>query len=269
MFLNLRSLTISSLAPNFLIIGSMKSGTTSLHQYLSCHKDIYMTIKKEPKFFLYDNEHQKINGFTKSEMRKISMRGYNGESLIGESTTDYTATPLKGLNTPKNIFLANPGMKFIYIIRNPLERIISHYKGGIRQRWISKENQDINIFIPKWEHGLQVSLYYNQLNNYLNIFNRNQFKVILFDDLITDTTQTINSILEFLGLDISRYYLASFKVYNKAPKEQNVDFVDIKFTLDNYNMLMEDINPDIKKMELFLDRDLSLWDLSENTWVKK
>ncbi len=40
--------------PNFILIGAMKAGTTSLYRYLRQHPDIYMSLNKEPQFFAYE-----------------------------------------------------------------------------------------------------------------------------------------------------------------------------------------------------------------------
>ena len=62
--------------PNFLIIGAQRSGTTSLFAYFKQHPDIYMSQKKEPRFFLFDEEIPKFSGpeKEKSEARYLALR---------------------------------------------------------------------------------------------------------------------------------------------------------------------------------------------------
>ena len=72
--------------PNFLIVGAQKSGTTSLWSYLSSHPDVYLSPKKEIKFFDrgYDRGVSWYESF---------FDGWNGEAAAGEATQTYLYFP--------------------------------------------------------------------------------------------------------------------------------------------------------------------------------
>lgn len=75
--------------PNLFIVGAMKSGTTTLHNYLNMHPDIFMSQKpKEPQYFV-----QELN-WSKGEDWYLSLFEAAGDAkIIGESSTDYSKLP--------------------------------------------------------------------------------------------------------------------------------------------------------------------------------
>ena len=112
--------------PNLFVIGAMKSGTTTLHEYLGSHPEICMSDRKEPGYFV--EEYGWSNGVD-WYLRQFS--GDGKEKYLGESTTDYTKLPrFKGV--ARRIAEFNPGAKIMYLLRDPIERTISHYWWRVR-----------------------------------------------------------------------------------------------------------------------------------------
>lgn len=101
--------------PNLLIIGAPKAGTTSIYNYLSKHKDVFMSPVKE------------TYGLMKNEFNLCSYEEYflehTVEKYIGEATPFYLYSP----NVPYNIKQYIPNAKMICILRNPVDRAFSHY----------------------------------------------------------------------------------------------------------------------------------------------
>ncbi len=89
--------------PNFIIIGSGMSGTTSLYHYLKQHSDIYMSPVKEPNFFGFDFENTvkvppELEPAYRLAVKTIDdylalFEGVNHESAIGEASTQYLLFP--------------------------------------------------------------------------------------------------------------------------------------------------------------------------------
>ena len=110
--------------PNFIIIGSPKSGTTSLFNYLIQHPDIVGITRKEPHFFNISYS-KNLNWYkmyfpTKSQL--ISNK------ITGEATPSYFIDPF----VPKRIFSVLPDIKLILLLRNPIDRSFSHYKHSFK-----------------------------------------------------------------------------------------------------------------------------------------
>ena len=83
--------------PNLLIVGAAKSGTTSLHNYLDEHPDIYMCSPKEPHFLI-----NKEIGIDRISNGIKSLKDYESLFLqseqckyIGESSVMYLMYPEK------------------------------------------------------------------------------------------------------------------------------------------------------------------------------
>src|SRR4051794_17663311 len=104
----------------------MKSGTSSLHAYLATHPQIFMCPEKEPEFFA------KEAIWSRGERWYLELfAGAKNESIIGESSTVYSKIP-KFRGVPERIGKFNPEARFIYVMRDPIERTISQYWFRVR-----------------------------------------------------------------------------------------------------------------------------------------
>lgn len=267
----------SNRLPDFLIMGAAKSGTTSLYHYLTQHPDIFMSYPlKEPRLFT-DIDRIRTYFWQKRGIEILSiedlienymLQGYQGEKLFGEATADYTVgTFSQQYHIPQKIKKINPQMKFIYILRNPFERIVSNYLHILNLGLTT--NADINSFFePNNRHGqimLSTSLYYQQLKYYLTEFEREQFKIVIFEELISKPQQHLSDIFTFLGLDNYGYSSYNFQAYNCSNK--NLGTLCLKFDVRNYQFLVDLFRTDTLKLENFLHRSLNLWDFSPQSWA--
>ena len=132
--------------PNFLIIGAMKSGTTALYHYLRQHPQIYMSPKKEPRFFALEAERLYLAGLdnqkplqTLSSVADIDayralFEGVSKEVAIGEASHWYLYSPRLRESEqhyiPEVIEHYIPDVKLIAVLRNPAERFYSSVTGG-------------------------------------------------------------------------------------------------------------------------------------------
>lgn len=107
--------------PNFLIVGAQKCGTTSLHEYLYQHPQIYLPEGKETKFFAEDARYSK--GITYYE--DVCFSTYSGESAVGEVDPDYMYFEQALERIAEHLDLRTT--KLIFVLRNPVDRAFSHY----------------------------------------------------------------------------------------------------------------------------------------------
>ena len=107
--------------PNFIIIGAAKSATTTLANALKRHPDIFISKPKEPKFF--GRNYAKGWDWYASIFRKGE-----GTPLRGEASTMYASHLRDFRKTPKLLSIYLPEIKLIYIVRHPLERIVSQWR---------------------------------------------------------------------------------------------------------------------------------------------
>jgi hypothetical protein len=179
--------------PNFFIIGAPKCGTTSLHFYLDQHPEISMSRVKEPNVF--------------SEPRWLpSLDGYDGQfdchsSCRGEASTSYSRYPAEGAPAPR-IHAAVPDARLIYVVGDPVERIISDYvqtiAGGVESRPIE---QALREFDDPENWYVCASRYATQLNHFLEYFDASAVHVIDQSDLRDRRDKTVSEVFGFLGVD--------------------------------------------------------------------
>jgi hypothetical protein len=213
--------------PNFLIIGAGKSGTTSLYQYLKQHPEIYMSPVKEPKFFAVEgkkldfrgpNDEMSMNrkSITDLDTYRTLFSGVTDEKAIGEASTLYLYSP----EAPGRIKHYIPQARLIAILRNPVDRAYSSFiqrvqKGhepltDFAQALREEENRAHNNWAPRWQ-SKRIGFYHAHLRRYYDIFERNQIKVFLYEDLKGDPASVLQNIFRFLEVDEARLPDVSLK----------------------------------------------------------
>lgn len=105
-------------APDFLIIGAMKSGTTSLFHYLRNHSQIASADDKELYFFSFNYKYGVF-----SYLKHFPYKKQIDSKLVFETSATYLHDPESALKIKKVL----PSVKLICILRDPIERAISHF----------------------------------------------------------------------------------------------------------------------------------------------
>ncbi len=190
--------------PNYLVIGAQKSATSSVCDILSLHPECFMTEPKEPYFFSHDEV------FAKGWDWYLSLyAGAEGKKAIGEGSTTYTQEWLYP-RAVERIRERLPGAKLIYIAREPLSRIESHYlhlasKGG-------RETRGFNQAVREYPAYIDNSLYAKQIDLYRGAgWTDEQILVLFFEDFRGDTDGQMRKVYRFLGVDDSFATPASWK----------------------------------------------------------
>lgn len=178
--------------PNFFIIGAMKSGTTSLHSYLATHPDIFMSEPKEPAYFVEEmnlgrGEDWYMNLFAQAR----------GAKIAGESSAVYSMVP-KYMGVPERIARFNPEARFVYILRDPFQRTLSHYWHMVQHHG---EQRDLVTAIKTHPPYTNVSYYALQIRPYLKIFGRDRLKIVFFEELKRNPLSVVRQLFAWLGLD--------------------------------------------------------------------
>ena len=178
--------------PTFLVIGAAKCGTTSLHRYLDLHPEIGMSRLKEPHFFLG---------------RKAWMRGVDwyrtlfdtGVPQRGESSVGYSAYPHTA-GVPERIASVVPDAKLIYLIRDPIPRLVSDYMHRRSDGIETRSLDDAVLEMVDTRFGDR-GRYYFQIRQYLPHFDRDRLLVLTSDRLRRERGPTLSTVFRFLGVD--------------------------------------------------------------------
>lgn len=201
--------------PNFLIIGAQKAGTNWLAKMLNQHPDIFVYNEKEIHYF------DEANNFRKGEeWYKRHFKTDKEYKFIGEKTPSYMWANLH-LNRIENhmpenhmpdvhinIYSLLPDIKLIAILRNPVERAISHIYHLMRCHLISPLIKVDDIIsgrrddILKKFCILEIGLYYDQIQAYLEYFKREQMLFLIYESDVSLNPETgLKKVCQFLGAD--------------------------------------------------------------------
>ncbi|MDG1818362.1 MAG: sulfotransferase [Porticoccaceae bacterium] len=180
----------STKLPDFIIIGAMKSATSTLHNQLSAQPGIFMSSPKEPNFFSDDDIYsQGLNWYSGL------FSDASAEDICGESSTHYTKL-LDHPETIQRLKEAIPQPKLIYVMRHPVDRLISHYMHQWSEGVISC---DINQAIDRYPELVDYSCYGMQITPYLKEFGSEAVLPLFFDDLKNSRDRALNRVGEFIG----------------------------------------------------------------------
>lgn len=179
--------------PNLIVIGAMKSATTSLHEYLGYHPDIFMSRRKELNFFVEHQEWSKGLAWYESFFSEAA-------KVRGESSPNYTRYPLFP-GVAKRMHEVVPDAKLIYCMRDPVKRFVSHY---LHSYSLGKENRKLGEVIADPESPyLLCSRYYLQLTQFLEVYPAASIKVVVLEELQRNPHAVLRELFSFLEVDTS------------------------------------------------------------------
>lgn len=213
--------------PNFLVIGAMKGGTTSLFQYLAGHPQVHPPFRKEIKFF--DLHYgQGLDWYRAHFPLKTKM---TKGAITGEATPYYIFHPLAAGRIAKDL----PGAKLIAILRNPVDRAYSHYNHMVR---VGRENLSFEEALDKEDERLfdeeqkiaadpaystfkhlhysykARGRYAEQIAKWLELFPREQVLFLSSEELYSKPFSAYGKALEFLSLPA--WDPGNFKVFKQG-----------------------------------------------------
>jgi hypothetical protein len=179
--------------PTFLIIGAAKTGTTSLHRYLDEHPEIAMSTEKEPMCFESANWTERM-----AEYRELFLFDAR---VRGEASTAYGAFPWVP-EIPDRVRSLVPDAKIVYVVREPIERMISHYAQNVWDRFPVRPFDELMddledpMNMPVW-----CSRYATQFERWAERFGDENLLVLDHRELERNRGATVRRVFEFLGVD--------------------------------------------------------------------
>ncbi|MEO6131122.1 MAG: sulfotransferase domain-containing protein [Saprospiraceae bacterium] len=183
---------------DFVGIGASKSGTTWLGHALEEHPQLCMAEPKEVNYFneihafrtsVKPNFHRGINWY-----RKFFNHCSSGQ-LKGEITNYYGIDPLAAARIKEH----NPDSKILFCMRNPVDRIWSHYQ--FAKFFERKENRPIEQAVHEEPQYLRMSDYFQTLSLYHQHFSRDQIFLIWFEDIQNRPAELLHEVFLFLKVD--------------------------------------------------------------------
>lgn len=230
--------------PNFLIVGAAKSGTSSLHNYLNQHPEVFMPSYnkegmkvKEPRFLIKDLvQHRLHNGVWNWEEYKSLFNDVKDEISIGESTVLYLYYYKHAIDNIKKHLGEN--VKIIIMLRNPTDRAYSafqHVSRGLKEQnsfeealEIEKGRMDKDSSLTPMVMYKEMGLYHDMVRAYKKNFKN--VHIIFYEDFRDDTEGEIKKIFKFLGLSLSANidFISRHNVGGKRWKNEKMKHVFMK-----------------------------------------
>lgn len=197
--------------PEFLVLGTQKGGTTSLHEYLCRHPRVSPSTSKEVHYF--DLAYDRGEGWYRAHFHP---RRNPGE-ITGESSPYYLFHP----RVPERVAADIPGVKPIVILRDPVDRAFSHHNhevalgfeqlsfedalaaeparlGGEEERLLADPRY--RSFAHRHYAYLERSRYADQLERWFRHFDRDRFLILGSEELFAEPAGTVEAAQRFLGL---------------------------------------------------------------------
>lgn len=223
---------------DFLVIGAQKAGTTSLFKYLESCSGVCMPPEKEAPFFCVDDRFERGLDWYLDEFFAHRKPGQK----LGTVTPQYLCDP----RAAERIYRTVPLVRLIAILRNPIDRAVSHYKmavrRGIEQREISQafeyqlrperviearsrkadESSESHCYIAWGEYGRLLDLY-------LRWFDRSQLLVLFSDELAENPTRVVRLVqdhIELKGASLSTEQVG--KRYNVGADRTKLPFLELR-----------------------------------------
>lgn len=220
--------------PDFFLVGAAKSGTTALYHLLGRHPGIFLSPIKEPNHFCTDirpeqfsrayalhekrkrldldrylagpMEERHFDYFvTKPQQYAALFRDAGDAQAVGEMSNSYLFSKVAA----KNIRKAIPHARILMLLRNPVDRLFSHYLANLRdgktRRSLADEiRHDRGLPRKGWwisHNYCETGMYCEQVRRYTDVFPPGQVKIILYDDFVADPVATMKGIFRFLSVD--------------------------------------------------------------------
>ena len=210
---------------NLFLIGAPKAGTTSVWKVLNDVPEIAMCPIKEPCLFSFKAYKSRVEDVFESGWAEKEDFSY-----IGEASPIYSEV-LLGPEIPSRIFEQNPRAKIIFIVRNPVDRMLSNWRQTKStghehiEAYVDKTDVSVGLMPSNFNEAIRTyptflngSKYWSIYKAYAAVFPESQIKVLLYEDLKENPRIFYSSLFKFLDLSTPDDLCVNIKVNVGAGK---------------------------------------------------
>lgn len=256
-------MTKSSNLPTVFLAGCQKTASTWIYHCFKEHPEVFVPEKDALHFFTI-NHFRGLDWYAKLYEQAAS------NQVLVDPTPSYIRDP----KAAQRIFEYNSDAKLIFSLRNPIDRAFSHYWHMKRKGLISYTFEDAVSYggfgnIDLYQNWIQSGMYLEQLQPFIDLFPRDQLKVVLFEDLKTDPKAFIQEIFQFMDIEASFEPSVLHSKKNQASKKgKSKGFFNRKDQETEYDKgmptavrseLQQVFSLPNEQLGTWLNRDLSHW----------
>ncbi|MFK5956608.1 MAG: sulfotransferase [Planctomycetota bacterium] len=200
--------------PDFVMIGAMKCATSTLHVQLAAQPGFFMSTPKEPNYFSDDA----VFAQGPAWYRGLFAEAKPGD-IRGESSTHYTKLPVHTETIARlQEELDGAPVKLIYMMRHPIDRLVSQYIHEWTQGVVSAK---IDVALEQHPEMSAYSCYAMQLEPWIEAFGKESILPLFTDGLRAHSQRTLERVCDFLGYQ-------GAPVWDDSKGDQNVSAVRMR-----------------------------------------
>jgi hypothetical protein len=215
-----RATSSARVRPTYLVIGAQKAGTSSLHLYLSENPAVLTARVKEVQYFT--KYYARGEGWYRAQFPLVTNeRAVRRRLGVSPAVGEATAACLFDPRSPERVHAFDPEMKLIALLRDPIERAHSAFQMELRwgretgtfEEALDREeaelpgvlerlrtNPNVGVWSRLGRSYVARGLYADQLERWLQLFDREQLLILMSDDLDDDPAGTMSRVAGFLGI---------------------------------------------------------------------
>lgn len=179
--------------PNFLLIGAMKAGTTTLYEDLLHVPGVYLPPEKEPDDLAFPEVE------TDAGLARYTAKFAAGADAParGDASTSYAKLPTYGGVAERARRVLGPNVRVLYLTRDPIKRIVSQYH---HLHGLGLETRSLNTAVLEDETYVAYSQYERQLAPWGAAFGDDNLLVMRFEDYVADRLTCLSEVCNFIGV---------------------------------------------------------------------
>ena len=253
----------SNFLVNFVVGGTQKGGTTALARFLARHPEICFSKHKEVHFFDRPDFSEEA-GLAELNLRyaRAFPKDQTGK-ILGEATPIYMYLP----GVPERIQAYNPAMKWVLVLRHPVERAVSQYSmerargfEPLPLAWALRVEPWRRWYDKGWMAGrsslrdhsyLDRGRYSGQIERLWRLFGQEQVLVLTHEALHDEHAATLRRVYGFLGLRDREFAVPAEEVFVTEQKA--------RLEPETRAWMLRRLTPDVRRLEKMLGVSLEGW----------